>query len=117
MHAFFILGGLLHATALAVAAFFVMFAASRSVGWLKTIGNVLGVWLFVVAALVLIGSIVAASFGGGQQGYGQPGYGMMGYGMMGYRDAPWMQWRQPLNAQQPEPQPPQSAQPAVPSNK
>lgn len=49
MHPFFIAGALLHATALAVASFFVFFAASKSSGWLKTFGNVLGGWLLIVA--------------------------------------------------------------------
>ena len=55
MHPFLIVGGLLHATALAVVGFFVLFAASKAGGVVRTIGNVLGVWLFVIAALATLG--------------------------------------------------------------
>ncbi len=49
MHPFALVGGLLHATALAVLAFFVWFAAARATGWLKLFGKVLGMWLVVLA--------------------------------------------------------------------
>ena len=90
MHGFFILGGLMHATVLAVIAFFVLFAASRSTGLLKTIGNVLGAWLFIAAAGGLVCAVVF-----GFSGASHPGYGMMGYNMMGYRNAPSAQLNQP----------------------
>ncbi|MFI4973558.1 MAG: hypothetical protein ACHP84_03350 [Caulobacterales bacterium] len=99
MHALLVYAALLHITALMVIGFFVLFAASRSTGRLKTIGNVLGAWLFVVAAIALICAIfIAVTFGG-----------RLGHGMMGYHHAPWMQ--QPGAGYTPAP-PPASAPPA-----
>ena len=87
MHQMFILGGLLHATALAVVGFFVLFAASRSQGLLRTVGNVLGVWLFVLAVLaIVLGLVIGPRFGGGPMGFRM---------MMGGHRSPWMQPGQP----------------------
>ena len=49
---------------LAVIGFFVLFAASKAEGLVKRIGNILGVWLYILAALALIGWIVVAAAGG-----------------------------------------------------
>jgi hypothetical protein len=75
MHLFFLLGGLLHATALAVIGFFVLFAASKSTGALKRIGDALGVWLFILAVLALLGG---AFFGPMMMGHHGFHGGMMG---------------------------------------
>jgi hypothetical protein len=106
MHAFFILIGLLHATVLSVIAFFVLFTASRAKGVLRTIGNVLGAWLFILAALALIGSVAAPMFGGGP----------MGFRMMGSHGHHWMQPRQP-GVGQPPATAPASPPPVAPAKK
>ena len=82
MHPFLILGSLLHATALAVIGFFVLFTADRAGGRVKTIGNALGIWLFILAALAIIAAIVAPA-----RGYG-PGPGAWGW--MGGHHRPMM---------------------------
>ena len=74
MQLFFLAGGLLHATALAVLGFFVLFAASKSTGLLKRIGDVLGWWLFILAVLALI---AGALFGPMMAGHH---HGWMGHG-------------------------------------
>ena len=89
MHHVFILAGLLHATVLAVIGFFVLFAASRSDGLLKLVGNVLGIWLFVVAVLAIVGGVLGGPLHGG---------GPMGWRMMGGHRPPWMQSGQPAAA-------------------
>jgi hypothetical protein len=63
MHPFFIFGALLHATACAVVGFFILFAATRTAGLLKTVGNVLGIWLFILALIALIGGILGHGMG------------------------------------------------------
>jgi hypothetical protein len=63
MHPFGIIGGLLHATALVVFAFFVWFAAARSTGWLKMLGNVLGAWLVIIGVVGLVMAIIAPGMG------------------------------------------------------
>ena len=69
MHSFFWVGAILHATAMAVVGFFVLFAAGKSGGLLRTIGNVLGIWLFILAVLALVGGAAAPMFGGGSYGF------------------------------------------------
>ncbi len=54
MHPFFLVGALLHATAILVIAFFVWFAASRASGLLRLFGGVLGLWLLVLAVLAIV---------------------------------------------------------------
>lgn len=62
-----LLFGLAHATIIAIVGFFVLFAASKASGLLKLIGNLLGLWLFVLAALAIVASVVWG------------GHGMMGF--------------------------------------
>jgi hypothetical protein len=59
MHPFMFVGGLLHATALLVIAFFVWFAAAGAHGWLRLFGRMLGFWLVILA----IASILFGLFG------------------------------------------------------
>jgi len=89
MHSFFIFGAVLHATALAVIAFFVFFAAARSEGRLASFGNLLGVWLVILALIALIFGAVMVANGGRMGGYG---YGMMGGNGSGWG---WMHNGQP----------------------
>ena len=63
MHSLFIFGVLLHATALAVIGFFVLFAAQRATGRVSSIGKLLGGWLFLLAALALLVGIYAVAAG------------------------------------------------------
>jgi hypothetical protein len=58
MALFFVVAGLLHATLLAVIGFFVLFAASKATGAVKRIGEVLGIWLYILAVLAIIASSV-----------------------------------------------------------
>ena len=105
MHHFVIIAGLLHATFAAVIGFFVLFAASRSDGLLKLVGNVLGIWLFVLAVLSVVGGFMGGPVFGGH----------MGMRMMGGHRPPWMQSGQPAEAPAsaaPAPAP-ASAQPAA----
>lgn len=64
MHPFFLIGTLVHVTAIAVIGFFVLFAASKSDGMIRILGNLLAVWLFVLAVLVIVVTATAAIFGG-----------------------------------------------------
>lgn len=87
MHSFFIFGAFLHATALAVVSFFVFFTASKAQGRLATFGNLLGVWLLILALIALVFVVVMVASGGQMPGgygygYGQhmmngPGWGWM----------------------------------------
>ena len=63
-----LLFGIGHATIIAIVGFFVLFAASKAEGLLKLIGNVLGIWLFVLAVLAIAAGLL----------WGGHGYGMMG---------------------------------------
>ncbi len=101
MHHFAIIAGLLHATFCAVVGFFVLFAASRSDGLLKLVGNVLGIWLFVLAVLSVVGGFMGGPVFGGH----------MGMRMMDGHRPPWMQPGQPAAA--PASAAPASAQPAA----
>ena len=65
MHPVLIVGGILHATAVIVIAFFVLFAASKASGWLKILGTILGGWLIVLAILGIVIAAVAPSMGMG----------------------------------------------------
>ena len=86
MQSFFWIGAILHATAVAVIGFFVLFAAGKADGLLRTIGNVLGIWLFILAILALVGGATAPMFGG------RP----FGFPMMDQMHHGWMhQWQYP----------------------
>lgn len=85
MHSFFIFGVLLHATALTVIGFFVQFAADRATGRVQSIGKLLGWWLYLLAAVALIGGLFA--IGSGRV----PGRGWMGEPQwMGGHHGQWM---------------------------
>jgi hypothetical protein len=58
-----IVGGLLHATALAVVAFFVWFTATKAKGWLMLAGKILGAWLVFLALVGLIFAVFAPGMG------------------------------------------------------
>jgi hypothetical protein len=73
---------LIPATMLMVIGFFVLFAASRAEGTVRTVGKVLGTWLFVLALLPLAGGTYMTVSGkcpmGGRMMSGQMGSHMNG---------------------------------------
>jgi len=60
----FLMHALLSLTVAAVLAFFVLFAAEKAGGLLRTFGRVLGVWLLVLAVLGAAGAAMAPMMGG-----------------------------------------------------
>ena len=79
MHPFLWAGLILHATGLAVLGFFVLFAASKAEGLLKTIGNVLGSWLFILIVLGITGMVVSGGHPFGDKTRGPWGPGWTGH--------------------------------------
>src|SRR5665647_1137397 len=74
---------LLPATGLTIAGYFVLYMSQRSEGTFQTFGKYLGFWTFTLAALVLLGGLVAAAHGGRAGG-------MIGMrGMHGPMDGYW----------------------------
>jgi hypothetical protein len=64
MHPMMVVGVVLHVTLFAVLAFFVLFAAQKAQGLVKLLGNIVGVWLLLLAVLVMLASASAPMFGG-----------------------------------------------------
>ena len=56
----FFLLALIPATALTVGGYVALFLSNRSEGLLRTFGRYLGIWAFVLAALVVLGGVFAA---------------------------------------------------------
>ena len=96
MHPFIIVGAVFHATAILVLAFFVLFAASKAEGLVKTLGNLLGGWLVILAVLAIVSAAIAPMHPLGMD------FGRMHHG-----------WGPPSAEQQPAPTPP----PASPAKK
>ena len=89
---------IVHVTLLLIVAFFILFAASRAEGLVALLGNVLGVWVVIVAVLHIVAFFIPGMFG-------MKGEGMMRDGMHGH----WMHhWGEPQAA------PAQPAQPVPP---
>ena len=107
MHPFFLVGAVLHATLVAVIAFFILFAAGKSGGLVKTLGNLLGVWVLIIAAIILVCGAVA-------QMSGKPAFGMPMMG--GHHGCMHGDWGKPDMAApaQPATPPAAMAQPAAP---
>jgi hypothetical protein len=63
MHAFFLMGAVLHTIVVAVVAFFVLFAASKADGFVRLLGTVLGWILLIGAAAGLIFGIYGMATG------------------------------------------------------
>ena len=59
---------LIPATMLTVAGYVVLYVAHRSEGGLRGFGRYLAFWAFTLAALVVLGSFLAAAHGGGVRG-------------------------------------------------
>ncbi|MES1991737.1 MAG: hypothetical protein V4441_12415 [Pseudomonadota bacterium] len=64
MHMFPFFGALLHGTVLATLSFFVLFAASKADGRIKSFGIVLGTWLAILALIALVGLTFMSKTGG-----------------------------------------------------
>ncbi len=82
MHPVMIVGALLHVTLLAVVAFFVLFAAQKTQGLVRLLGNVVGLWLLALAALAILATATAPMFGG--RPFGMPMGRHMEFRMMQY---------------------------------
>lgn len=65
---------LVPATILTIAGYVVLFLARRSEGGLRSFGRYLGFWAFTLAALIVLGAIVAAARGERMHGMVMPGY-------------------------------------------
>lgn len=75
MHPMMVVGVVLHVTLFVVLAFFVLFAAQKAMGMVKLLGNVVGVWLLLLAILVVLACATAPMFGG--RPFGMPMGGHM----------------------------------------
>lgn len=105
-----IFGVLLLATMLVVAGYIVLCYSTQAQGQLQTFGKYLSYWVFLLAAVVIIGSLSAPYFGGRPFGMRMMGEHMGGYGpgtMMG-RSMPQM------HDGQLAPQPPAATEPPLP---
>lgn len=76
MHIFPIFGALLHGTVIAILSFFVLFAASKADGRIKSFGIILGTWLAILALIAVIG-LTFMSKTGGMSGMGGMNSSMM----------------------------------------
>ncbi len=59
MHMHMIAHAMLHATLLAIVGYAVLFSATRTAGIVALIGRLLGIWVFIVAALFVAAAIFA----------------------------------------------------------
>lgn len=80
---------LIPATVIAVVGFFVLFASARAEGTVQKVGKVLGIWIFVLALLPLVGGAYVAvtgqcPLGGHMSGYHMSGSHMSMRGHGGY---------------------------------
>ena len=98
---------LIPATALTVAGYVALFLSHRSEGALRTFGRYLGIWAFVLAALVALGGMFAAGHLRAHGAWG-PHSGMHCPWMGERPEGPRSESREMLR----EPPPPPAAQPA-----
>jgi hypothetical protein len=97
---------LIPATAMTVAGYVALFLSHRSEGALKTFGRYLGIWAFVLAALVVLGGMFAAGHMRAHAGMWGPHAGM---------HCPWMEERESdrwEGRERAPPTPPPAAPPA-----
>ena len=59
-----IIGAVLHATVIAIIAFFILFAAGKAEGFTALLGRLLGYWVLLIAIVALAGGISASMNGG-----------------------------------------------------
>lgn len=84
MHMHMIMGLVLHTTVLAIVGYFILFSASKAQGIVSVIGNILGVWVFVIAVLMAVHAVMSPKpdgqpFGPGMNGP-PPGWMMHHWG-------------------------------------
>jgi hypothetical protein len=76
MHMHMIAHAVLHATLLAIVGYALLFSATRTAGVVALIGRLLGIWVFIVAALFVAAGIFAPEhdhgFGPGMHPWGPP---------------------------------------------
>jgi hypothetical protein len=113
-----LVGAVLHGTILAVIGYALLFSATRTAGITALIGRLLGIWLFALAALAIVGAATAPMFGGKPFGMEMHDHGgWMHHGdhdgdRDGDRDgAPDQRVTPPPQATQPAPPPPAPAKP------
>lgn len=63
MQIHFLAGAILHATALAVLGFFVLFAAGKAEGIVRLVGMLLGWWLWILAVLAIVCAVACPMMG------------------------------------------------------
>jgi ABC-type multidrug transport system permease subunit len=63
MHIHFLAGAILHATAVAVIGFFVLFAAGKADGIVKLVGTLLGWWIWILAVLLVVCAVFCPTMG------------------------------------------------------
>lgn len=76
----YFLGGLVHATVLAIIGFFILFAATKAQGLVAAFGKILAAWILILAVLAVAGGATAPMFGG--RPFGMP--------MMNQQAGEWM---------------------------
>jgi len=59
-----LVGTVMNGTILAVIGYALLFSATRTAGITALIGRLLGIWLFILAALGIVGAATAPMFGG-----------------------------------------------------
>lgn len=99
MHSMMLVGVVLHLTLFLTLAFFVLFAAQKADGLVKLLGNVVGVWLLILAVVVIVGCVTAPMFGG--RPFGLPMAAHMEVRVT--RDNRVVDAAPPANTQQPSP--------------
>lgn len=99
MHLHMIAGVVLHATAMAVIGFFVLFAASKASGLVRAVGTALGWWLWLLAALFVVCALARPWMGDKDQGWAD--HWKMGGWM--HDQAPSSQGPAPATGSQPTP--------------
>jgi hypothetical protein len=92
-------GAILHATLIAVIGYALLFSATRTAGIVALIGRLLGIWLFILAILLVVGAATAPMFGGKPFGLDMH----HGPGMHRWGPPPGMQPPPPPPGEQPPP--------------
>jgi len=64
MHIHFVLHAIGIATVLLIVAYFIFFAAQRSMGLVSAFGTLLGIWLIIIAGVIVAGAVTMPMFGG-----------------------------------------------------
>ena len=79
MHIHFVLHAIGIATLLLIVAYFIFVAGQRSMGFVSAFGTLLGIWLIIIAGVIVAGAVTMPMFGGKPFGLDFPwhhGHGM-----------------------------------------